>query len=46
MFLFVYQFTGSFLVNVAELAAWALIFTTRFSEFDLLPRQRGKEAIS
>ena len=43
LFLFVYQFTGSFLVNVAELGAWALIFGARFPEFDVVSVKRGKE---
>jgi hypothetical protein len=40
MFVFIYQFTGSFIVNVAELGAWALIFCTRFPEFELPGMQR------
>lgn len=35
MFIFIYQFTGSFLVNVAEIGAWALVFGSRFSRFDM-----------
>jgi len=30
IFIFIYQFTGSFLVNVAELGIWALVFQSRF----------------
>jgi hypothetical protein len=45
VFLFVYQFTGSFLVNVAELAAWALVFSVRFPEFEIPPKQPEKEVI-
>ncbi|MCX6304215.1 MAG: hypothetical protein NT040_04545 [Bacteroidetes bacterium] len=43
VFLFVYQFTGSFIVNVAELGAWALIFSTRFAEFELATGRWRKE---
>jgi hypothetical protein len=42
-FLFVYQFTGSFLVNVAELGAWALVFSARFREFDVSQLQTWRE---
>jgi hypothetical protein len=45
LFLFIYQFTGSFLVNVAELGAWALIFGARFREFDISYGQPGKEQV-
>jgi len=43
IFMFVYQFTGSFIVNAAELGAWALIFGTRFTEFELSSGKWGKE---
>ncbi len=43
MFLFVYQFTGSFIVNVAEIAAWALIFSVRFRGFELASGRWGEE---
>jgi hypothetical protein len=46
VFLFLYQFTGSFLVNVAELAAWAIVFHTRFPDFERAsPRMSGKEVL-
>lgn len=35
IFLFIYQFTGSFLVNVAELGGWAFVFGARFREFEI-----------
>lgn len=35
IFIFIYQFTGSFIVNAAELGTWALVFRARFEEFDL-----------
>ena len=44
IFLFVYQFTGSFIVNVAELGCWALIFSVRFEEFELTSGRWGEEA--
>jgi len=34
IFIFIYQFTGSFTVNVAELGTWALVFQSRFTRFD------------
>jgi hypothetical protein len=34
IFIFIYQFTGSFLVNAAEIGLWAIVFASRFSEFD------------
>lgn len=35
VFIFIYQFTGSFITNVAEIAIWALIFGARFKEFEI-----------
>ena len=34
VFIFIYQFTGSYLNNIAELAIWVLAFTNTFEEFD------------
>lgn len=34
IFIFVYQFTGSFMTNIVEYAAWVLAFTPAFREFD------------
>ena len=34
LFMFTYQFTGSFMTSTAELAIWAIIFMTRFPEYD------------
>ncbi len=34
LFMFIYQFTGSFLVNAAEIGCWAFVFQSRLSEFD------------
>lgn len=33
LFIFIYQFTGSFLMNIAELGTWALVYQSRFNEF-------------
>lgn len=33
---FIYQFTGSYISNIAELGIWAIIFSVRFKEFDLI----------
>jgi hypothetical protein len=43
MFIFIYQFTGSFIINVAELGAWAVVFAIRFPEFDLQTDLKRKE---
>jgi hypothetical protein len=34
LFIFIYQFTGSFLQNIAEFCIWVLAFTNVFDEFD------------
>lgn len=34
LFIFIYQFTGSFLMNIAELGTWALVFQARHVQFD------------
>jgi len=34
IFIFIYQFTGSFLVNAAEIGTWAIVFHSRFTGFD------------
>ncbi len=34
IFIFIYQFTGSFITNVAELGIWIIVFGVRFSEFE------------
>jgi hypothetical protein len=33
-FIFIYQFTGSFITNVAEYVIWIMAFTPVFREFD------------
>ena len=34
IFVFTYQFTGSFLVNAAELGTWAFVFASRLKDFE------------
>ena len=34
IYIFVYQFTGSYLFNIAEYLIWALAFSQVFEEFD------------
>lgn len=41
-FMFIYQFTGSFITNVAEYVIWILAFTNVFYQFDVkAPREAG-----
>jgi hypothetical protein len=35
IFIFIYQFTGSFTINIAELGIWAMVFQSRFTNFEL-----------
>jgi hypothetical protein len=39
LFIFIYQFTGSFITNVAEYVIWILAFTNVFAQFDLKQRR-------
>ncbi len=39
LFVFIYQFTGSFVTNLAEYVIWILAFTNCFPEFDVLPKK-------
>jgi len=34
VFIFIYQFTGSFMINIAELGIWIIAFQCRFERFD------------
>ncbi len=43
IFLFIYQFTGSFIVNIAELGTWAIIFNAHAKEFDINQLKKAKE---
>lgn len=38
LFIFLYQFTGSFITNLAEYVVWILAFTNVFPEFDVVNR--------
>ncbi len=38
IFIFVYQFTGSFITNLAEYVIWILAFTEVFPQFDVIHR--------
>ncbi|AEW01805.1 hypothetical protein A4D02_07320 [Niastella koreensis] len=39
VFMFIYQFTGSFITNVAEYVIWIMAFTAVFKEYDVGNRQ-------
>ncbi len=41
-FIFIYQFTGSFITNIAEYVIWILAFTNVFRQFDV---QRKKQEV-
>jgi hypothetical protein len=40
LFIFLYQFTGSFITNIAEYVIWILAFTNAFPAFDVVKRSR------
>lgn len=37
LYIFIYQFTGSYLFNISEYVIWALAFSQVFKEFDKIP---------
>lgn len=39
-FIFIYQFTGSFITNIAEYVIWILAFTNVFHQFDVKNQER------
>ncbi len=41
VFIFIYQFTGSFTINAAELVIWAFAFQLRPPEFELTPAAKS-----
>jgi hypothetical protein len=43
IFIFIYQFTGSFVMNAAELGIWALVFGN--TTLRLLPDPLNKDAL-
>jgi len=40
LFMFIYQFSGSFITNLAEYVIWILAFTNIFNQFDVLQKER------
>jgi hypothetical protein len=44
IFIFIYQFTGSFITNLAEYVVWILAFTNAFPQFDVMHSARKKAA--
>jgi hypothetical protein len=40
LFVFIYQFTGSFITNIAEYVIWILAFTNVFKQFDVIMQKR------
>jgi hypothetical protein len=40
-FIFIYQFTGSFITNVAEYVIWIMAFTPVFKEYESVKREKG-----
>ncbi|MER3498947.1 MAG: hypothetical protein C4308_10105 [Chitinophagaceae bacterium] len=42
IFMFIYQFTGSFITNVAEYVIWIIAFTPAFFEFEVKGRARSE----
>ena len=41
LFVFIYQFTGSFITNVAEYVIWILSFAGSFKQFDVVERRES-----
>jgi hypothetical protein len=41
IFMFVYQFSGSFITNLAEYVIWILAFTNVFKQFDVLAKEQS-----
>jgi hypothetical protein len=39
-FIFIYQFSGSFITNIAEYVIWILAFTNVFEQFDVLKKSK------
>lgn len=44
LFIFIYQFTGSFITNAAEYVIWILAFTDVFHQFDVKARNKNADA--
>ena len=43
LFVFIYQFTGSFITNIAEYVIWILAFTNVFHQFDIKAKANNGE---
>ena len=41
LFMFIYQFSGSFITNIAEYVIWILAFTNVFRQFDVLQKEQS-----
>jgi len=41
LFMFIYQFTGSFITNAGEYVIWILAFTNVFKQFDVKDRNKN-----
>jgi hypothetical protein len=46
VFIFIYQFTGSYINNIAELTIWVLAFTNTFEEFDRKRKLNGAAGLN
>jgi hypothetical protein len=46
VFIFIYQFTGSYIYNIAELTIWVLAFTNTFEEFDRNKKLNGAAGLN
>jgi hypothetical protein len=42
-FIFIYQFTGSFITNLAEYVIWILAFTNVFPQYDIQLKNKGDQ---
>lgn len=43
IFVFIYQFTGSFITNTVEYVIWVLAFSNAFSEFNIISPSKNKQ---
>jgi len=46
IFVFIYQFTGSFITNIAEYVIWILAFTEVFPQFQVNPNKQTRKVTS
>lgn len=40
IFVFIYQFTGSFITNIAEYTIWAIVFSGAFAQFNIASQKK------